>query len=130
MAGDLLERPLLAAFAEKRVDSGDPFHFFKTTHRPIYSSEPARRPDCVDLLFLNERGEVAEGSYHNIIARLDGEWVTPPLSSGLLPGVFREELLARGEVKERVITADQLKSAEEIQLVNSVRKRRRVSLDS
>jgi para-aminobenzoate synthetase/4-amino-4-deoxychorismate lyase len=130
MAGDLPERPLVAAFAEKRVDSGDPFYFYKTTHRPIYTSEPARRPDCVDLLFLNERDEVAEGSYHNIIARLDGEWVTPPLSSGLLPGVFREELLARGEVKERVITADQLKSAEEIQLVNSVRKRRRVSLDS
>ena len=125
---DLPDRPLVAAFAENRVDSRDPFFYNKTTNRPLYSREPAGHPECVDLLFLNERNEVAEGAFHNVVAKMEGEWVTPPLESGLLPGVFREELLEKGEIRERVITAEQLSSAEEILLVNSVRKRRRITL--
>jgi para-aminobenzoate synthetase/4-amino-4-deoxychorismate lyase len=62
------------------------------------------------------------------VAKIDGEMVTPPLECGLLPGVFREELLERGEIRERVVTADQLKMAEEIHLINSVRRWRLVRL--
>jgi para-aminobenzoate synthetase/4-amino-4-deoxychorismate lyase len=118
----------LAAVAGKRVDSRDPFIYNKTTHRPLYAAAPAERPDCIDLLFLNERDEVAEGAYHNIVVRMEGELLTPPLESGLLPGVFREELLESGEIRERAVTAEQLKGAEEIYLINSVRKWRRVTL--
>jgi para-aminobenzoate synthetase / 4-amino-4-deoxychorismate lyase len=116
------------ALAGKRVDSRDPFLYNKTTHRPLYAAESAERPDCIDLLFLNERDEVAEGAYHNIVVRMEGKLLTPPLESGLLPGVFREELLERGEISEQVISAEQLKGAEEIYLINSVRKWRRVTL--
>jgi para-aminobenzoate synthetase / 4-amino-4-deoxychorismate lyase len=118
----------LVALAGKRVDSRDPFIYNKTTHRPLYAAAPAERPDCIDLLFLNERDEVAEGAYHNIVVRMEGELLTPPLESGLLPGVFREELLESGEIRERAFTAEQLKGAEEIYLINSVRKWRRVTL--
>jgi para-aminobenzoate synthetase/4-amino-4-deoxychorismate lyase len=118
----------LAAIASKRVDSRDPFIFNKTTHRPHNGCEQEKRQECVDILFLNERGEVAEGAYHNIVVRTEGALITPPLESGLLPGVFREELLERGEIRERVITAEELKAAEEIHLINSVRKWRRVRL--
>lgn len=122
------ERPLLAAFAKERVDSSDPFFYNKTTHRPLYSTAQPESSGCADILFLNERNEVAEGANNNIVAKLDGEWVTPSLESGLLPGVFREDLLERGEIRERVITAEELKSAEEVYLINSVRKSRRVRL--
>ena len=122
------DNPLLAAIAEKRVDSSDPFLFNKTTLRSLYSLELKKRPECADLIFLNERNEVTEGAYHNIVVRMDGMLITPPLQCGLLPGVFREELLERGEIRERVITAEQLNSAEEIHLINSVRKWRRVKL--
>jgi para-aminobenzoate synthetase/4-amino-4-deoxychorismate lyase len=122
------DTPLLAAVAEKRVDSRDPFLFNKTTRRPLYSAEPAKRPECVDLIFLNERNEVTEGAYNNIVVKMDGELITPPLECGLLPGVFREELLARGEIREKVITGEQLRSVEEVYLINSVRKWRRARL--
>ena len=125
---DQPDAPLLIAMAGKRVDSSDPFLFHKTSHRPRYTAEPAKRPECTDLIFRNERDEITEGANHNIVARIDGELVTPPLECGLLPGVFREELLERGEIRERVITADQLKMAEEIYLINSVRGWRRVKL--
>jgi para-aminobenzoate synthetase/4-amino-4-deoxychorismate lyase len=122
------DAPLLIALSEKRADSRNPFLFHKTTHRPLYSAEPAMRPECIDVIFRNERDELTEGTSHNIVVRINGEMVTPPLECGLLPGVFREELLERGEIRERIVTANQLKMAEEILLINSVRRWRRVKL--
>lgn len=116
------------AFAEGRTDSRDPFLYHKTDNRALYRDEPTHRPDCTDVIFLNERGEVTEGANHNIVARIGGDLVTPPLSCGLLPGVFREELLARGEIVERIISPDELAGAEEVWLINSVRKWRRARL--
>jgi para-aminobenzoate synthetase/4-amino-4-deoxychorismate lyase len=116
------------AFALARVDSADPFLYHKTTHRPLYREELDRRPDCADVLFLNERGEVTEGANNNIVARIDGAPITPPRACGLLPGVFRDELLERGEIVERVITREELERAEEVWLINSVRKWRRARL--
>jgi para-aminobenzoate synthetase / 4-amino-4-deoxychorismate lyase len=122
------ETELTAAFAGRTVDSADPFLYHKTTCRGLYAEEAALRPDCADVLFVNERGEVTEGAVSNIVARIGGELVTPPLASGLLPGVFREELLATGVIRERVIRREELEMAEEVHLVNSVRKWRRVKL--
>ena len=121
-------KELTVAFARRTVDSADPFLYHKTTNRSLYAEEAALRPDCADVLFMNERGEVTEGTISNIVARIGGELVTPPLACGLLPGVFREELLENGEIRERVICRKELETAEEIFLVNSVRKWRRVQL--
>jgi para-aminobenzoate synthetase/4-amino-4-deoxychorismate lyase len=43
------------------------------------------------------------------------------VACGLLPGVFRAELLATGEVEEGVVTVEQLRRAPRLWLVNSVR---------
>ena len=80
------------------------------------------------MLFLNERGEVTEGATSNVVAKMAGVFITPPLHCGLLPGVFREELLTQGIIRERIITRNELESAEEIHLINSVRKWRQVEL--
>jgi len=53
---------------------------------------------------------------------------SPPIECGLLPGVFRNHLLAEGKIKERVITIDEFKRAKEFFLINSVRKYIRVHL--
>jgi len=119
---------LSAAFARTRVDSRDPFLYHKTTNRPLYREELAARPDCGEVVFLNERGEVTEGAVSTIVAKIDGELVTPPVRCGLLPGVFREELLERGVIRERVITKEELTHGGEIYAVNSVRRWRRVRL--
>ena len=122
------ERNLTGAFARRTADSADPFLYHKTSCRELYAAEAALRPECADVIFTNERGEVTEGAISNIVARIDGELVTPPLACGLLPGVFREELLENGAIRERVICRKELERAEEIFLVNSVRKWRRVQL--
>ncbi|MHC1752227.1 chorismate-binding protein [Humidesulfovibrio sp.] len=109
------------AAAGAGVDSGDELLAHKTTLRAVYERALASRPDCDDVLLLNERGEVTESSRANLVLRLEGELVTPPLCCGLLPGVFRQRLLEYGIVRERVlVTADVLR-AERVWLVNSVR---------
>jgi para-aminobenzoate synthetase / 4-amino-4-deoxychorismate lyase len=119
---------IIATCAASRTDSRDPFLYHKTTLRDRYNEERAARPDCGEVIFVNERGEVAEGATTNVVAKIDGVLCTPPLQSGLLPGVFREELLRRGDIVERVITVPELERVEELFLINSVRKWRRAKL--
>ena len=113
--------PVPVCLAAATVDPADPFLYHKTTHRPLYRRELATRPECVDVIFTNGAGEVTEAANANVVARIGGELVTPPLACGLLPGTFREEILALGQVRERVIGRAELERAEEIFLVNSVR---------
>ncbi len=113
--------PVRVGLAAGPVRSDDRFLYHKTTRRDIYEAARASRPDCDDAILWNERGELTEATASNIVLRLDGALVTPPVSSGLLPGTFREELLARGEIVERVLTGADLARAEALWLVNSVR---------
>jgi para-aminobenzoate synthetase/4-amino-4-deoxychorismate lyase len=119
-----------AGFAAARVDSQDRFLYHKTTLRDRCRDELAARPELDEVIFENERGEVTEGANSNIVARIEGRYLTPPLASGLLPGTFREELLAEGTIEERVLTRVDLEGAEALFLINSVRKWRPAALMS
>ena len=104
------------------VDPSDRLLFHKTTQRNFYLSELQARPDCDDLLFFNDKGELTESSMANVVLRLNGKLVTPQISAGLLAGTFRDQLIADGEIEERRITVEELKAATEVFLINSVRK--------
>ncbi len=96
----------LAELAEARIDSSDPLRAHKTTVRPLYDAAlrglPADSP-VFDLIFVNERGEVAEGARSNVFVERDGVLLTPPVACGALPGVLRAELLASGRAREAVL---------------------------
>ena len=88
--------------------------------------EDAQQRGFDEVILLNERGEVAECTSANIFAVRDGVTLTPPLSSGPLPGVTRavmlEELkLADAPVQEAVLTVDDVLSAEEVFITSSTR---------
>ena len=112
--------PVRLGLAASAVKRQDPFLHFKTTHRAVYEQARATRPECDDVLLWNERGEVTESTIANLVARIDGKLVTPPVSCGLLAGTFRAELLERGEIEERVITVEELPDADVLYLINSV----------
>lgn len=107
--------------SKTRVNSRDPFLYHKTSRRNLYDSELPAHPECYDILFINERDELTEGSFNTLVILLDGVMLTPSLDSGLLPGVLREELLRVGGISEMVLTLDDLYRAEKIWLINSVR---------
>ena len=108
--------------AVQPVDSSDRLLFHKTTSRDLYSRELQARPDCDDVLFFNERGELTESTMANVVLELDGKLFTPPRSAGLLAGTFRDHLIADGELEERLLTLEDLNRATKLFLVNSVRK--------
>ena len=106
------------------MQSSDVFLYHKTTERQLYDGEWARMHDAYgadEVIFLNERGEVTEGSRTNIFARINGELLTPPLACGVLPGTFRIDVLESGKAREAILTLDDLANAEEVFLGNSVR---------
>lgn len=107
--------------SDHRVASSDPFLYHKTTRRTLYDRERDNNSDCYDVIFLNERGEVTEGSFNTIVILLNGRLLTPAQESGLLPGVLREELLEVGAIREAILKPDDLQRANSIWLVNSVR---------
>jgi len=119
----------VAALAEQPIDSRDVLRRHKTTVRPLYDaalrSLPADSP-VFDLVFLNERGEVAEGARSNVFVERDGVLLTPPLDSGALPGVLRASLLASGKAREAVLWPEDL--AEGFWLGNALRGLVRVTL--
>ncbi len=116
-------KPFTLVLAPTAVDETSPHLYHKTTRREVYENAYAQRGDADDVILYNSRGELTETTIANLVLVIDGEHCTPPVASGLLPGVMREELLARGELQERVLTKADLEHASEIYLVNSVRKR-------
>ena len=79
-----------------------------------------------EALMTNTRGELCEGTGSNVLLGMDGELVTPPLSSGCLAGITRELLLEWGAadglpVRERRLTLDDLASADEVMITSSTR---------
>ena len=110
----LAEEPLgirCAHLAEQPIDSSEPLRRHKTTERHLYDAALARLPNdspIFDLVFLNERGEVAEGARSTVFVERNGMLLTPPLTSGCLPGVLRGELLAGGQAIEEVLRPEDL----------------------
>src|SRR5262249_60858272 len=107
-----LSAPVRVALAGEPVDSREVLLYHKTTRREMYERRAATRPDCDDVLLVNERGEVTESTIANLVAEIGGARFTPPLACGLLPGGFRAELLRTGEVRERALTPAALHTAQ------------------
>jgi para-aminobenzoate synthetase/4-amino-4-deoxychorismate lyase len=109
------------ALDDEPVDPLDLWLFHKTTRRAPYERRRERRPEVDDVLLVNDRGEVTESTIANLAVRMQGRWVTPPTDAGLLPGTYRAVLLREGTLAERTITLEDLRAAEELALVSSVR---------
>lgn len=116
--------PWRVVVSDERVDADDPLFYHKTTHRGVYARahERAQAAGFDEALLLNTEGEVTEGTYTNVFVEQDGRLWTPPVSSGLLRGVYREYVLDTcEEAGERVLTLDDLRTADALYCCNAVR---------
>ncbi len=110
--------------ADEALDGDDYLLRHKTTARSRYDAALARlaaMPAVFDAIFCNTRGEVCEGARSNVYVERDGVLLTPPVSSGLLPGVMRRHLLESGRAVERVLYREDLLTAPAIYLSNALR---------
>ncbi|MDB5908737.1 MAG: pabB [Massilia sp.] len=120
-----LNEPVALLIAEDSTLADDVFARHKTSIRARYDAawRDAERHGAFDALFFNERGELTEGGRSNVFVRIGGQWYTPPLSSGVLPGIMRAVLLAAPawNASERVITRAMLDDVEDVIVCNALR---------
>lgn len=74
-----------------------------------------------DYLLINHEGKVSETAIANLIFKVDGQWLTPPLSDGVLPGVMRALLVEKAGVLVRQIDAGQVPKIESGFVVSSLK---------
>lgn len=125
--------PALLLVSSTRVNSQDAFLRHKTTRRSIQDNAfaQAQAAGCDDALFLNAQGYVTECAVHNVMIAKDGKLITPPLECGLLPGVYRQHLLAEHpEIDVAAITLEDVLAADRIFIFNSVRGLRRARIQN
>jgi para-aminobenzoate synthetase/4-amino-4-deoxychorismate lyase len=109
--------------SDKTIDSENKFQYFKTTNRELYNSELTKynRSGYFEVIFFNEKDELAEGCTTNIFIKKNDVWLTPPITNGILPGIYRNHFMyTQKDVKEAIITINDLLHADEVMLVNSV----------
>lgn len=98
--------------AKTKLQSEDSLFRHKTTRREPYEAARAEfsKEEADEVILLNERDEVCEGTITNIFAEAaDGMLLTPPLTSGLLPGVLRAELIRERKARGEVLKLDDLR---------------------
>ncbi|WP_148880522.1 aminodeoxychorismate synthase component I [Streptococcus sp. Marseille-P7376] len=92
-----------------------PFTYFKTSYRPHLDLGQQEQ------IYYNAQGQLLESSIGNLVLQLNGYLYTPPVELGLLDGIYRQHLLATGQATERILSLDDLKSAEKIYACNALR---------
>ncbi|CAM3450126.1 chorismate-binding protein [Hydrogenibacillus schlegelii] len=124
---------VLAVPARTPIDADDDRWWHKRLDRAPYEARLAEAAATtanaalpvpsggLDVLLWNGAGRPTELSRANLVVERDGHLWTPPLSDGLLPGVFRAHLLAAGFVREAPMTWRDLCTADRLWAVNSVR---------
>ena len=117
----------------ERTLSTDIFLRHKTTRRTLYDQayQQALVTGYDEVLFLNERDELTEGAISNLFLRIGNVLLTPPLASGVLPGIYRQHVLETyPNAKEKVLTLEDLHTADAILICNSLRGINEVALEA
>lgn len=74
-----------------------------------------------DFILVSPDGHITESAIANLIFQIEGQWITPPLSDGVLPGVMRALLVEKNGVIVRRIEATQLDEIQAGFLVSSLK---------
>jgi para-aminobenzoate synthetase/4-amino-4-deoxychorismate lyase len=120
----LLNEKFTALISQNKINSNDQFRYFKTTNRKLYDDEfsSCKTNGFDEVLYLNEKGELTEGSRTNVFLRKDDQWFTPPIQSGLLAGIYRKYFLVTNpNSSEKVLKIEELMQADELILTNAIR---------
>lgn len=119
------EKKLKICFSAIKTSSKDIWLYHKTTCRRLYDEEysKCRNNGFDEVVFSNEKGQITEGAVSNILIKKGKNFYTPPVSCGLLNGVFRQFLMKNKKMplKEKILFDKDLQEADNIYFINSVR---------
>ena len=100
--------------------TGDVHKRFPYTNR-LAILEQARLARFDDAIVVNSQGNICEGSVTNLIANIDGRWVTPPTADVVLPGIIRQILIENELVAIESIPVDRLAEITSAFFISSLR---------
>ena len=100
--------------------TGDVHKRFPYTNR-LEILEQARLARFDDAIVVNSQGNICEGSVTNLIANIDGRWVTPPITDVVLPGIIRQILIENELVAIESIPVDRLAEITSAFFISSLR---------
>ena len=83
--------------------------------------ESAKDEGFDDSILFNKKNEVTETAVSNLVMRIADQWVTPPITSGLLPGVVRGIAIEECSVKVRPVHISEIPEIESAFLISSLR---------
>jgi branched-subunit amino acid aminotransferase/4-amino-4-deoxychorismate lyase len=83
--------------------------------------ESARNEGFDDSILFNAKNEITESAVSNLVFLVGGEWITPPITAGLLPGVVRAIAIEHCAVKVRPIHVSEIPEVESAFLLSSLR---------
>lgn len=112
------------AKSEYQAKSNDPNKKHKLLPRPDFSK--FFREGFDEVVWLNEKGEVCEGSYTNIFFELEDpktgrvQLHTPSLEAGILAGTCRSRIIKKFAAIEGSYDLEGLKKAKKIYLTNAM----------
>ena len=85
----------------------------------VQARREASQQGADDALLLNTQGTLCCGTAANLLVQRGGQWLTPPLTSGCLPGVMRGRGLETGLVQEAELGST-LQPHDQAVLINSL----------
>jgi branched-chain amino acid aminotransferase len=114
------EAATVSLYGDRVSIQGQPVKSYPYTHRlEILNSIQAQGFD--EAIIANDSGKVCEGSVTNLLLKLDGQWVTPPISDGVLAGVMRALVIEYCGVAVKSIEITDLSRVESAFLLSSLR---------
>jgi branched-chain amino acid aminotransferase len=119
-------KAVIVSIVRNHPRSVDPMIKSNNLMNSALAMQEAYRKGAFEGIMLNYRGELAECTTSNLFVVTGGAALTPPLDSGLLPGITREFLFRVGqeagiEVREAVLTPEDLFRGDEAFLTGTTR---------
>ncbi len=92
----------------------------------IFAKAEADQKGCYEAILLGEKGEIAELSTASFFVVIKGRVYTPPIDTGILPGITRQQVLkllqhGRLDFQEKKVFLKEMPKFEEAFLTSSVR---------
>jgi branched-chain amino acid aminotransferase len=104
-----------AGSTSERQHKGFPY----THHLDLLATATAQGVD--EFICIDELGRVTEGAVSNVALRIAGQWITPPITSGILPGVIRALAIERCDFLVREISENDLMSCDGAMAMSSLK---------
>ena len=110
----------LAVVADSEIVESISLKTYPYEHRLVLL-EHAQQNGFDEIICINEGGEVTEGAVSNFLFRIDGKWITTPLSSGVLPGIQRGIVIERCGVAVKQILKSELQRVDAAFVISSLK---------